>query len=240
MMSGAEPNASQAPHAPTMELPPIDPYVHSRAVDPKKLAAQAFAVPTGQSFVSEGGIQIRRSARLRDVYAQRADAEKKLSEVQASAANSAYQRSQADELAAAQAVQKSKEDLLAAKAQESTLNAEHTNRVRIADQEMDRQSKREVDQFRPFRGKPGAQIGALLKTIMGGIGQALERSQSNRALDTLDRIIQNDINAQSDEIQSGHRRVARRPVQSYRATAGKPAKWSVIFRSSRIPFRRSP
>lgn len=203
-MMGGAPDAAAGPLRPTMELPPVDPLVHSAAVDPKKLAANAFAVPTTQSFSSEGGIQDPDQRKeLESIYAQRADAEKRLSAMKESAANVAYQRSQAEEIASAQAVQKSKEDYLAAQARDATVNTEHAKRVSFADQEMDRQAKREVDQFRVFRGKPGAQIGALLGAIMGGIGQALERSQTNRALDAIERTIQNDINAQSDEIQAG-------------------------------------
>lgn len=208
-MQGVTPEGQTGamPKRPPINVPPqpeVDPFVHSKGVDPRKLAANGVPVPQSQTTTVEGAAGNPEYAKMiQETTKMRLGAEQQLAGVQQSMAEANIRMQQAAAAEAAAKQQKAIDDLARAQARQQIVEDEHKKRVAVADQEVANQANRSVDQFRAFRGKPGAQIGALLFSVLGGIGQALQRSNQNQALDTIGRVIDNDIASQREEIQAG-------------------------------------
>lgn len=196
--------------APQGQPLPISPLEYHAPVDPRRMAANAVAVPTGQSVVREGGIQDpeRRQEFLDTAYAQ-IEAEKNLAKVQENAATTQLENERANLLEAQKRQQDAEEAIAAQQARQALLRKEFDNRMAIAQQDYDVSSKKEVDQYRLFKGSAGATTSGILATIgaaMGAAATAYRPGMQNYAMQILNQTINNDVEAQRDEI---HRGVAK-------------------------------
>lgn len=90
-------------------------------------------------------------------------------------------------------------DLLAA--QQSSLD-EYKRIMGVKQGELADASKREVDQYRMYRGNTGAAIGAALAAGLGAFGASISHTP-NFALDFITKSIDRDVEAQRDEINRG-------------------------------------
>lgn len=206
----ATPPANLAPTyqpAPQGQPPGAPPRVSGPPVvmPPPGRAGAARFVPTTRGETVEGGIQDpAQAAQTASLYGKVMTDEEKAAE-----ANSALftaQKNQADLDAAASA--KQIQDLETQRIGEEARRAQVTKisgDQQLAKQnELDAESKREVDQFRPFRGKPGAQALAIISSVLGGLAQGLSKGAlPNAGVDAVNKIVENDIQAQRDEIQRG-------------------------------------
>lgn len=205
MMRGAVPRGEGAPDgaAPYM----VNPYKHVAGVNPKKMAENAVAVPTAQQIVREGGIQDpeARQAEIEAFHAQVA-AQKDLAEAQKNAATTQLETERANLLEAQRRQLEAEDQIARQQARQATLRQEFDKRMSIAQQDYDRSSAKEVDQYRMFKGSAGATIGGILSVLasgVGALGASISHNPNNYALQTVNRMLDNDIQSQREEIQRG-------------------------------------
>lgn len=207
---GPAPTGDGAQGQPTAPPIPQRGFVYTPGRNPAAEAKNAVAVPTGQTVVTEGGIQDpeRRQAFLDTAHAQ-IEAEKNLAKVQENAATTQLENERANLLEAQKRQQDAEEAIAAQQARQALIRKEYDNRMAIAEQDYDVASKKEVDQYRLFKGSAGATTAGILATIgaaMGAAATAYRPGMQNYALQVLNRTIDNDVEAQRDEI---HRGVAK-------------------------------
>lgn len=158
---------------------------------------------TTQKVVTEGAVQ---NPQLEEMYGK-AFAAQMHADAAAAEATRMHQATvlEQSKVAAAQAASEAAELEKQQVARRATLQqgADEFNRVMsIKQDELQKASSKEVDQFRMYRGKPGAQIGAAIAGALGAFGSAFTHGP-NFALDTINRQIDNDIAAQREEINRG-------------------------------------
>jgi hypothetical protein len=209
MMRGAVAPGEQPAQPPGPSIPQRG-FVYTPGRNPAAEAKNAVAVPTAQSVVTEGGIQdpAARQAAL-DAFHAQAEAQKNLAAVQENAATTQLETERANLLEAQKRQQDAENAIAAEQARQVLLRKEFDNRMAIAQQDYDKSSSKEIDQYRMFKGSAGATTSGILAVIgaaMGAAGAAYGHNGQNYALQTLQSTINNDVDAQRDEI---HRGVAK-------------------------------
>lgn len=165
--------------------------------------SKAGYIPTSQSLETKGGVQdpALREEMLKNygeqATAMRASHDLEQQALQAQVGANALAYKQADtkalELEKQQADRLAKDQL---GAQEYTRISDHIARDR------DAIANKEVDPGRIFRGKPLAQVNAALAAALGAFGSAFTHGP-NFALDIINKKIDDDIQAQREQIQRG-------------------------------------
>jgi len=186
--------AGEKPAAPGLVVPTM-----------KYVAGQRGGViPVSQSVATEGGVQDpeARKAMVENFHAQE-DAQRNLASVQQEAAKAQIAGLQAQQSEAERQHLHAQIEIQNAQAQQTLVKDEFAKRMNIAQHEYDTRSKREVDQERIFKGKPGAKMQATLAILLGGIGAGLSKSNVNLGLQQVNANIDNDIADQRDEIRRG-------------------------------------
>lgn len=161
-------------------------------------------IPVKQEVSTEGGVQDpeARKAMVENFRAQE-DAQRNLADVQQQAAKAQIAGLQAQQSEAERQHLHAQIEIQNAQAQQTLVKDEFAKRMNIAQQEYDTRSRREVDQERIFKGKPGAKMQATLAILLGGIGAGLAKSNVNLGLQQVNANIDNDIADQRDEIRRG-------------------------------------
>lgn len=203
MRGGTQPRAAEAQH-PGMMISPVK-YVPGR--NPAAEAKNAVAVPTAQSVVTEGGIQDPEARKAAvEAYHAQVDAQKNLAKVQEDSATAQLEQQRADLLEAQQRQGAAESEIAKQQARQSVLRQEFDNRMAIAQKDYDVASSKEVDQYRVFKGSTGATLAGILSAVaagFGAVGASISHNPNNYALQTMNRIMDNDIEAQRAQIQQG-------------------------------------
>lgn len=203
-LPGGGPETPQGPPIPQPRL------VYQPGRNPAREAASAVAVPTAQSVVTEGGVQDPEARKAAvDAFHAQLEAQKNLAQVQENAAATQLENERANLLEAQKRQQDAEDQIAAQQARQQLLRKEFDNRMAIAQQDYDKSSSREIDQYRMFKGSAGATaagILAVIGTAMGAAATAYRPGMQNYALQSLRSQIDNDVEAQRDEI---HRGVAK-------------------------------
>lgn len=193
----SQPAASGAPQAAPSQM----------AANPRdyviKTTSKAGYTPTSEKVVTEGGVQdpamrqAMTTAYVDKMKADNAEAEAVKMQQASLLAQSQIQAAQAAK--EADALEKQKITREAAQVEAAN---EYGRIMQVKQDELQNASGREVDQFRMYRGKPGAQIGAAIAGALGAFGSAFTHGP-NFALDIINRQIDNDVQSQREEINRG-------------------------------------
>jgi hypothetical protein len=159
--------------------------------------------PSSQKVTTEGAIQDPALAKATtEAIVDKMRAEASSAEAQKLALTAQVQQSQiaaADAAKEADQLEKQRIARLAA----MQAGAEEYGRITgIKQKELEAAGGKEVDQFRMYRGRPGAQIGAAIAGALGAFGSAIARTP-NFALDIINKQIDNDVMSQREEIARG-------------------------------------
>src|SRR6185295_17263615 len=199
-LPGATPPAGAAPATPAFQ-PSLTKRV--AAVDPHRMAANAVAVPTTQSIQTEGGIQdpeLRKQMvelGTKQIEAQAAQAEvgKQVAQQQYEQASADKAMAEADKLAAIDQAGRASAALDLVKQRGSQL-------VQHAQDDLNAENAKKVDQYALFKGNTGGQIMAMIGVALGQFGAAIGNTQ-NIALQQLNKQIDENIQEQREQISRG-------------------------------------
>jgi hypothetical protein len=157
-----------------------------------------------QSMIREGGVaDPAERAKVIENYDAQVEAQKKLAEVQSSGYQMQVQQQRAEAAEQARRQQEAEDEIVRQQARKKVLNDEYNRRMNIAQADYDQSNKKEVDQYRIFRGNVGGQIAAGIGIMLGSVGQAMTGGARNQALDQINRQMDNDIEGQREAIQRG-------------------------------------
>lgn len=194
----AQPGQAAAGAAPRAFGPPVTMPVPGRA-------GPARFVPTTRGETIEGGIQDpAMAAQTAGMYGRAISDEQKAADANAAMLNAQKNAADLQAAAAVKQAQDLETQRIGEEAHRATVGKLFGDQMLAKQNELDAESKREVDQFRPFRGKPGAQALAVISSVLGGLAQGLSKGAlPNAGADAINKIVDNDIQAQRDEIQRG-------------------------------------
>lgn len=198
------PGGEAAQAAPAAGVPP-GPQLSDLDKGYKIVHTKAGWTPSSQKVVTEGSMAQQSpelAAATTQAFADKMRADASSAEAQKLALAHQVQQSQ---LAATQAAQEAdaleKKRIAQLAAQEE--GAKEYGRITdIKQKELEQQGAKGVDQFRMYRGKAGAQIGAAIAGALGAFGAAFTHGP-NFALDIINKQIDNDVLAQREEIARG-------------------------------------
>lgn len=210
--------ATAAQQVPVRQITPAKPAAGAAAqqpgaVPPPNLAdldsmlqvthTKAGYTPTSRKVVTEGGVQDPELQKLMaEGYGHKMAADAAAAKAQELLLQRQVQAGQMEAAAAAKEADELHQKQVANLAAQQEASKEYNRVMAQKQDELANESKREVDQFRLFRGKPGAQIGAAIAAGLGAFGASLSHTP-NFALDIINKSIDNDVQAQRDEINRG-------------------------------------
>jgi hypothetical protein len=200
MLPGAAtpPGAAAAPPSFTP-----DPYKHVAAVDPRKMAANAVAVPTTQSIQTEGGIQdpeLRKQ--MVELAGKQLEAQSAQAEVGKAVAQQQYEQASADAATAKAQGLAATEEAARASAAMDLVKQRGAQLVQHATDDLAAENGKKVDQYALFRGNAGGQIMAMIGVALGQFGAAVGNTQ-NIALQQLNKQVDENIQEQREQIARG-------------------------------------
>jgi hypothetical protein len=216
------PNPTQGAATPDGELPPLpgvtplgaaatpptptfEPSLTKRVagVDPHRMAANAVAVPTTQSIQTEGGIQdpaLR--AQMVDLGSKQIEAQAAQAEVGKQVAQQQYEQASADKAIATADKLAAIDQAGRASAAMDLVKQRGAQLVQHAQQDLDAENAKKVDQYALFKGNPGGQIMAMIGVALGQFGAAIGNTQ-NIALQQLNKQVDENIQEQREAIARG-------------------------------------
>lgn len=175
-------------------------------VNPQDYVHSTYTKPhwqdTTQKVVTEGGANPERASQLEAAYTNAAAADKDAVQMQKANALSTAMQSQIEASDAAKQLHDIEEKRLVRQAALQTGADEYGRIMAQKQEELATASKREVDQYRMYKGNAGAAIGAALAAGLGAFGASISHTP-NFAMDFINRSIDRDVEAQKDEINRG-------------------------------------